>query len=70
MQGIYNYIPETNDVSRVCNVAAILLLQCVVRVMLFPTIKPFVLYYYYYYYYYYSVSFLIFLIVILMHFSF
>jgi hypothetical protein len=24
MQGVYNYIPETNRVSRVCNVAAIL----------------------------------------------
>jgi hypothetical protein len=35
MQGIYNYIPETNHVSRVCNVAAILYLQFMLHVMLF-----------------------------------
>ena len=27
MQYIYNYIPETNHVSRVCSVAAVLYLQ-------------------------------------------
>jgi hypothetical protein len=35
MQGIYNYKPETNHVSRVYSVAAILYLQFVLRVMLF-----------------------------------
>ena len=34
MQGIYNYIPETNHVSRVYNVAAVLHLQSVLQVML------------------------------------
>ena len=37
MQGIYNYIPETDHVSSVHNVTAILLLQYMVHVMLFPT---------------------------------
>ena len=36
MQGIYNYVPETNHVSRVYTVAAILLLPLVLHVMLFP----------------------------------
>jgi len=35
MQGIYNYMPETNDVSRTYSVAAILCLQLVLPVMLF-----------------------------------
>jgi len=35
MQGIYNYIPETNHVSRVYSVAAVLYLQFVPHVMLF-----------------------------------
>ena len=35
MRGIYNYIPETNHVSRVYSVAAILYLQFVLHVMLF-----------------------------------
>jgi len=35
MQGIYNYIPETNHVSRVYSVAAVLYLQFALRVMLF-----------------------------------
>ena len=35
MQGIYNYIPETNHVSRVCSVAGVLCLQFVLHVMLF-----------------------------------
>ena len=34
MQGIYSYIPETNYVSGVCNVAAILWLQFMVHVIL------------------------------------
>jgi len=34
-QGIYNYIPVTNNVSRVYNVAAVLYLQYVLHVMLF-----------------------------------
>jgi len=35
MQGIYNYIRETNHVSRVYSVAAVLYLQFVLHVMLF-----------------------------------
>jgi len=35
LQGIYNYIPETNHVSRVYSVPAVLYLQFVLRVMLF-----------------------------------
>ena len=35
MQGIYNYIPETNHVSRVYSVAAVLYLQSVLHVMSF-----------------------------------
>ena len=35
MQGIYNYIPETNYVSRVYSIAAILCLQFGLYVMLF-----------------------------------
>jgi hypothetical protein len=44
MQGIYNYIPKTNHVSRVYNVAAILCLQYMVHTMLFPMTN--VLYFY------------------------
>jgi hypothetical protein len=33
MQGIYNYIPETNHVSRVYNVSAVLYLQFMLHVM-------------------------------------
>ena len=35
MQGIYNYIPETNHVSSEHSIAAVLYLQFVLRVMLF-----------------------------------
>ena len=35
MQGIYNYTPETNHVSRLRNIAAVLYLQFVLRVKLF-----------------------------------
>ena len=35
MQAIYNYIPETNHVSTVYSVAAVLYLQFVLHVMLF-----------------------------------
>ena len=35
MQDIYNYIPETNAVSRLCSVAAVLYLQFVLHAMLF-----------------------------------
>jgi hypothetical protein len=38
-RGIYNYIHETNHVSRLYNVAATLQLQYMVHVMLFPMIK-------------------------------
>jgi hypothetical protein len=33
--GIYNYVPETNHVSRLCGVAAVLYLQSARHVMLF-----------------------------------
>ena len=33
MQGIYSYIPETNNVSRVHSVAAVLYLKFVLHVM-------------------------------------
>ena len=35
MQGVYNYIPESNHASMVYSVAAVLYLQSVLRVMLF-----------------------------------
>jgi len=35
MQGIYNYVPEANHVSRVYNVAVVLYLQFLLHVMLF-----------------------------------
>jgi hypothetical protein len=35
MQDIYNYIPETNNISMVYSVAAVLYLQSVLHVMLF-----------------------------------
>jgi hypothetical protein len=35
MQGFYNYLPETNPVSRVYSVAAVLFLQFVLHVILF-----------------------------------
>jgi hypothetical protein len=35
MQGIYNYVPETNHVSSIFTVAAVLYLQIVLHVMLF-----------------------------------
>ena len=35
IQGIYNYVPETNHVSRVCSVAAVLCWQSAIHVMLF-----------------------------------
>jgi ABC-type nitrate/sulfonate/bicarbonate transport system permease component len=41
MQGIYNYIPETNHVSSVYSVAAALYLQFVLHVMLFRVLNMF-----------------------------
>jgi hypothetical protein len=38
MQGIYTYIPETNHVSKQYNVAAILLLLCMVPISLAPAL--------------------------------
>jgi len=35
MQGIYNYIPQTNHVSRVYSVAPVLYLQFMLQVILF-----------------------------------
>ena len=48
MQDIYNYIRDTNHVSMVHIVEAVLYLQFVLHVMLF---RPWNIYYYYYYYY-------------------
>ena len=39
MHGIYNYIPETNHVSSVCSVAAVLYLQFILHVMLLPMLN-------------------------------
>ena len=50
IQGIYNYMPETNHVTRVCNVASLIRLQYLLYVRLFSMIKVFYFYYYYYYY--------------------
>ena len=44
VHGIYNYIPETNQVSSVYNVAAVLYLQFILHVMLLPMLN--VLYFY------------------------
>jgi len=44
MQDIYIYMPETNPGSSVRSVAAVLLLQFVPHVMLFPTLN--ILYFY------------------------
>jgi hypothetical protein len=41
MQGIYNYIPETNHVSRVYTVTAILQLQFIVHVILLLMLNVF-----------------------------
>jgi len=41
---MHNYIPETNHVARVCIVAAILSLQFMARVMLFPRLNVLYLY--------------------------
>ena len=72
MQGIYNFIPETNHVSKVYSVAAVLYLQFVLHVMLlrpwniyctFTLASSFSFLFYsssssssYYYYYYYYYS--------------
>jgi len=39
MQDIYNYIPETNHVPTLCNVAAMLLLQYMAHVLLFSMLN-------------------------------
>jgi hypothetical protein len=36
MQGMYSYVPETNRVSRVYNVATLLYLQSLLHAMLIP----------------------------------
>ena len=41
MQGIYSYVPETNHVSSVHSVAAVLYLQSVLHVLLFPSLNMF-----------------------------
>jgi hypothetical protein len=45
MHGIYNYIHETNRVSRVCSVAAVLYLQFALHVMLFRPWNRFLYFY-------------------------
>ena len=39
MQGIYNYIPKTNHVSRIYSDAAMFWIQLTVRAMLFPMVN-------------------------------
>jgi hypothetical protein len=39
MQGIYNYVPERKQVSRVYNVAAIVYLRLMLSLMLFPVLN-------------------------------
>jgi hypothetical protein len=39
IQDIYNYTPETNHVPTLYNVAAVLLLQYMVHVMVFPMLN-------------------------------
>jgi len=39
MQGIYNYIPERNRIARVYSVAAVLYLQFVLHVTIFPKLN-------------------------------
>jgi len=39
MQGIYNYIPQTNTVPRAHSAAAVLYLQSVLHVMFFRMLK-------------------------------
>jgi hypothetical protein len=41
MQGIYNYLPETNHVSSVCSDASVLYLQSVLHVMLLYMLNMF-----------------------------
>jgi hypothetical protein len=43
MQGIYNYIPETNHVSRVYSVATVPYIQSVLHVTLFRVLTNYVL---------------------------
>jgi len=44
MQSIYNYTPDTNPVPTVRSAAAVLQLQSVLHVMLFPTLNVLYLY--------------------------
>ena len=44
MQAVYIHIPETNQVSRLHSVTAVLSLQFMVQIMLFPTLN--VVYFY------------------------
>jgi hypothetical protein len=46
MQGIYNYNPEKNHISRVHSVAAVLFLQFVIHVMLYRPRNVCIYYYY------------------------
>ena len=48
MEDVYNCIPETNQVVRVHSVAAVLYLQLLLHVMLFPALICFVLLHWYF----------------------
>jgi hypothetical protein len=48
MQGIYSYVPETNQVSKVCSVAAVLYLQFMVQVMLYAVLNVLYLWHWYF----------------------
>ena len=55
MQSTHNYISDTNHVSRVYGVAAVLYFQFVLHIRLFRMLNVFIVlnYYFSYYYYYY-----------------
>jgi len=55
MQGIYNYIAETNHVSRLGTVAPVLYIQFMLHIILFHMLNV----YYYYLFIYYETSLLI-----------
>jgi len=50
MQSIYNYVPETNNVSTVHSVAAALYLESVLHVMLLRMLNVFCTFTHHYYY--------------------
>jgi hypothetical protein len=44
MRGVHNYVPQTNHVTTVCSVAAVLQLHFMLHVMLFPMLNVLYLY--------------------------